>query len=139
MHGDYAGVWDGTEHGAHNCPLLGQPHFFLQGEKVPRDTVWNRERSHAKIPRVPHDIFNVVADAGVRSTLEVVCGPQEARYGMGWAARERNLNVYADDGRIGGREHIWAQDAMMVSVEILHQVGLYTNLDKIKALVCTPG
>ena len=31
-------------------------------------------------------IFNIVVDAVLRETLEVVCRPQEARHGMGWAA-----------------------------------------------------
>ena len=51
-------------------------------------------------------IFNIGVDVVVRATLEVVCGPQEARHGMGWAAGERNLIFYADNGRIGGRYHI---------------------------------
>ena len=45
-------------------------------------------------------IFNSVVDAVLRAVLEVVCGPQEARHGMGWAAGEQNLMFYADDGRI---------------------------------------
>ena len=31
-------------------------------------------------------IFNIVVDAVLRAVLEVVCGPQEARHRMGWAA-----------------------------------------------------
>ena len=61
-------------------------------------------------------IFNIVIDAVARATLEVVCSPQEALHGMGWAAGERNLIFYADDKRIGGRDHIWVQDALTVSV-----------------------
>ena len=45
-------------------------------------------------------IFNIVVDAVVTAVLEVVCGPQEARHGMGWAEEERNLALYTDDGRI---------------------------------------
>ena len=83
-------------------------------------------------------IFNIVVDAVGRATLEVVCGPQEARHGMGWEAGESNLTFYADDGRIGGRDHIWVQDALMVSVAMFRRMGLETNLEKKKALVCTP-
>ena len=38
---------------------------------------------------------------------------------MGWAAVECNLIFYADDRRIGGRYHIWVNDALMVSVTML--------------------
>ena len=42
-------------------------------------------------------IFNIVVEAVVIETLEVVCGPQEARHGIGWVVGERNLVLYADD------------------------------------------
>ena len=63
-------------------------------------------------------IFNTVVDVVVRAVLEVVYGPQEARYGTGWAAGEHNLGFYADDWRISGRDHIWFQDALTVAVEM---------------------
>ena len=84
-------------------------------------------------------IFNIVVDAVVRETLEVVCAPQEARNGMGWAAGERNLIFYADGERISGRDHIWVQDALAVPVVMFQRVGLETNLKNTKALVYTPG
>ena len=69
-----------------------------------------------------------MVDAVVRATLEVVCSPHEARHGMGWAAGERNLVFYAEDGGIGGRDHIWLQDALAVSVAMFQRMGLETNL-----------
>ena len=48
-------------------------------------------------------IFNILVDSVVKVTLEVVCGPQEAWHGMGWAAGVRNLIFYAYNKRIGGR------------------------------------
>ena len=57
-----------------------------------------------------------MVDVVVRVALEVFCGPQEALHGMGWAAGERNLILYVDDGRIGVREHILVQDALTVSI-----------------------
>ena len=80
-------------------------------------------------------IFNIMVEAVVRPTLEVVCGPQEVWYGMGWAEGERNLIFYADDRRIGGTDHIWIQDALMVSVLMFRRVVLETNLEK-KRLWC---
>ena len=64
-------------------------------------------------------IFNIVMDAVVRAELEVVCRTQEAQDGMGWAAGGRNLVFYADDGSIMGRNHIWAQDALTMTVAML--------------------
>ena len=37
---------------------------------------------------------------------------------MGWASGEHNLIFYADGRRIGGRDHIWVQDALAVSVTV---------------------
>ena len=68
-------------------------------------------------------IFNIVVDAVVRVMLEVVYSPQEARYGMGWEASNCNLIFYADDRRIGGRDHIWVKDALTVSVYIFRCRG----------------
>ena len=84
-------------------------------------------------------ILNIVVDAVVGATLEVVCVPQEARHGMGWASGECNLIFYADYRRMDGRDHIWVQDALTVSVTMFQRVGLYMNLDKNKSLLCTPG
>ena len=52
-------------------------------------------------------ILNTVVDAVVQAVLEVVCSPREAQHGMEWAAGERNLVFYADDGSIAGLEHEW--------------------------------
>ena len=50
---------------------------------------------------------------------------------------ECNLIFYAYNGGIGGRDHIWVQDALTVSIEMFQQMGLETNLEKTKSLVCT--
>ena len=46
---------------------------------------------------------------------------------------------YGDDGRIAGQDHIWVQDALTVTVAMFKRVGLETNLEKMKSMVCTPG
>ena len=58
---------------------------------------------------------------------------------MGWAEGKNNLIFYADNGRIGGRDHNWVQDALTVSVEMFQRMGLETKMEKTNALVCTPG
>ena len=82
-------------------------------------------------------IFNIVVDAVVRATLEVVYSPQEARHGIGWAAGECNLIFYTDDKGIWGRDHIRLQDSLTVSVSMLRWLYLEMNLEKTKVLVCT--
>ena len=84
-------------------------------------------------------IFNIVVDVVVRAVLEVVCGPQEAWHGMGWAVGDLRLIFYADNDSIGGRDHIWVQDALTVSVAIFQRMVLETNLEKTKSLVFTHG
>ena len=37
-----------------------------------------------------------------------------------------------------GQEHGWVQDALAVTVAMLCRIGLEANLDKTKAIVCTP-
>ena len=57
---------------------------------------------------------------------------------MGWEVGAMNLVFYEDDGRIAGRNHEWVHDALTVTVAMFWQMGLDTNLDKTKAVVCTP-
>ena len=84
-------------------------------------------------------IFNIVVDAVVRAVLEEVCIPQESQHGMGWEVGESNLVFYADDGRISGWDHEWVQDALTLTVAMFLQMGIEANLEKTKAMVCTPG
>ena len=73
-------------------------------------------------------IFNIVVNVVVRSVLGVVCGPQGAWNGMGWATGEQKLMFYTYDSQIARRDHIWVQDALAVIVEMLRKVGLGKNL-----------
>ena len=47
--------------------------------------------------------------------LEEVCGPREARGGMGWDAGERNIIFYAEDGKVAGRDPKWLQESLVGS------------------------
>ena len=67
-----------------------------------------------------------------------VCGPQEAQHGLGWAAVEHNIVLYADDGHIAGRNPIWVQMKLTVVFRMFDRVGIHTNLINIKSMVCTP-
>ena len=52
-------------------------------------------------------LLNIIVDSVVRATLQEICGPQEAHHGFGWSTGEHNIFLYADDGRIAGRDPIW--------------------------------
>ena len=54
---------------------------------------------------------------------------------MVWAVVEHNLVLYADEGRIAGMDHIWVQDALVVTVEIFRWVVLENNFEKTNTLV----
>ena len=84
-------------------------------------------------------IFNIVVDVMVREVLDVVCGPQEAQHGLGWATVESNLIFYAKDSMISGWDNELVQDAISVTVEIFRRMGLEKSFNKTKAMVCTPG
>ena len=58
---------------------------------------------------------------------------------MVWAAGEQDLVFYANGRWIARRDNIWVKDALMVTVEMLRRVGLDTNMENKKSLVCTPG
>ena len=73
-------------------------------------------------------ISNTVVDAMMRAVLDVVYGPQEAQHGLRWEARKCNLTFYADSVRIAERDHVWFQDALLVTVAIFFRMGLEKNL-----------
>ena len=58
---------------------------------------------------------------------------------MGWEEGERNLVFYADGGCISGRDHIGAQEALTETLAMCRRVGIETNLENMKVLVCTHG
>ena len=80
-----------------------------------------------------------MVDSVLREVLDEVFGPQEAQHVLGWSSEGRNLVFYADNGRIAGQDHKWVQDILTVNVEMLLRVGLDTNLDNTKSMVCMPG
>ena len=69
-------------------------------------------------------ILNIVVDVVVWVILDVVCSPQEAQHGMVWSVGDRNLPLYADDGRIAGWDHEWVQDMLMVTVALFCRMGI---------------
>ena len=84
-------------------------------------------------------IFNIVLDAVLRAVLTEVCGSQEDHHRVGWVAGERNILFYVYNRRIKFRDLYWLQDSLSVTVDMFRSVRMETNLDQMKAVVCTPG
>ena len=83
-------------------------------------------------------LFNIIVDAVVRATLQEIYGPKEAQHGFGFSEKEHNICFYTDDGQIAGQDPIWVQAVLTTMVRIFERVGLQTNLDKTKAMICRP-
>ena len=79
-------------------------------------------------------IFDIVMDVVVRAVIDVICGPQEAQHGLGWAAGEWDLIFYANDGRISGQYHKGVQDALF-PVTMFCRMRLEKNLENTKTMV----
>ena len=65
------------------------------------------EREVTQGEPVSQNIFNIVVDAVVRVVLPEVCSSQEAQHGLGWAAVEYDIVLYAENVRIAGCNPIW--------------------------------
>ena len=85
-------------------------------------------------------IFNIVADAVIRYWLASVTEvPVESIDGVGFNVTARAALFYADDGYLASPDKKWLQDAVEVLVELFSRVGLRTNTEKTKAMICLPG
>ena len=82
-------------------------------------------------------IFNIVVYEVVRAVLEEVWVPQNSRHGIGWEVVDHNINFYANDGIISGRDPKWAQEALESTVAMLCRLGLAVNIENNKDMVCT--
>lgn len=85
-------------------------------------------------------IFNIIADAVIRYWLSIVSSePDDAITGLGANLLDRTALFYADDGMLGSTDPEWLQGAFDTLSGLFERVGLRTNEDKTKAMVCTPG
>jgi len=85
-------------------------------------------------------IFNIVCDAIIRYWLTVVGpGTDTATAGLGTYVQDNQAFFYADDGLIGSTDPEWLQEAFNFLTELFERVGLKTNTNKTKAMICHPG
>jgi hypothetical protein len=46
---------------------------------------------------------------------------------------------FVDNGLVGSRDPIWLQSALDILVTLFEGIGLWTNPDKTKVMMCVPG
>ena len=63
-------------------------------------TEFGTERRVTQVDLAPPMTSSIVMDVVVRRVLEKVCSLQEAQNGKGWAAGERKLVFFSNEGRI---------------------------------------
>ena len=83
-------------------------------------------------------LFNIVVDAVVRYWLSVISEGDEETGGFGHGVRNRLALFYADDSLVASTNHEWLQVALPHLSSAFARVGLLTNTDKTKAMVCLP-
>jgi len=86
--------------------------------------------------------FNIIIDQVVRYWLQFTITEDHdtATNGLrGATVRDLMVAFYADDGLFAVWNHQWLQDALNVLVTLFQKVGLETNVDKTKILICHPS
>lgn len=84
-------------------------------------------------------IFNIVTDVVVWHWLSVVSDNPDHVHGLGPDIKDKAALFYADDGLLGSTDPDWLQQAFDVLVDLFERVGLRTNTDKTKVMICMPG
>jgi hypothetical protein len=84
-------------------------------------------------------IFNIVVDAVVRQWLSQVCNDAVAMNGLDYEVGEKCVLFYADDGLVAAMDKGWVQESFDTLINLFERVGLRTNTQKTKAMICTPG
>ncbi len=83
-------------------------------------------------------MFNVCVDAVIREWLWRTMNI-EAALGIFVEASREIVAFFVDNGLVGLREPVWLQGALNVLVKLFESIGLRTNPDKMKVMMCIPG
>jgi hypothetical protein len=84
-------------------------------------------------------IFNIVVDAVVRQWLSQVCSNAVVMDGLDYEVGEKCVLFYADHGLVGAMDKDWVQESFDTLINLFERVGLRTNTQKTKAMICTLG
>jgi hypothetical protein len=83
-------------------------------------------------------MFNVCVDVVIREWLRRMMN-KEAAHGIFTEASREIVAFFVDDGLVGLRDPVWLQGALDVLVKLFESIGLRTNPDKTKVMMCIPG
>ena len=83
--------------------------------------------------------FNLMVDAVVRTWLRLGLGDEASHHGLGELISRLLVEFYADDAIIMSRCPADLQISLDRLVALFEEVGLATNTDKTKAMICVPG
>jgi hypothetical protein len=83
-------------------------------------------------------MFNVCVDAVIREWLRWTMN-EEAAHGIFADASREIVVFFVDDGLVRLRDPVWLQGALDVLVKLFESIGLRTNPDKTKVMMCVPG
>jgi hypothetical protein len=84
-------------------------------------------------------IFNIIVDAVLHHWYSVVSPDPTDTDALGTNILERLSLFFVDDGLIGSTDPQWLQDSFELLVDLFEWVGLRTNTNKTKAMICSPG
>jgi hypothetical protein len=83
-------------------------------------------------------MFNVCANAVMREWLWGTIDKEATHRRFAGASREI-VAFFVDDGLVGLRDPVWLQSTLNVLVTLFESIGLRTNPDKTKVMMCIPG
>ena len=138
MHGNTTQVWPGMYTTATTAAVLGKIVGGSKVRKVLHTPLQNGERGDTGIPGIP-DTVQYHSGCSSQGDLSVDLWNPGGSIWVQMVGGEKNICFYADDGQIAGRDLIWVQEALTTTVRIFERVGLQKELDKTKAMICTPG
>jgi hypothetical protein len=66
-------------------------------------------------------------------------GEEAAHNGLGDRVVKILVAFYIDNRLIASQDPVWLQESFNILIGLFEQIGLFTNANKIKAMVCIPG
>jgi hypothetical protein len=84
-------------------------------------------------------MFNVCVNCMIREWLRQVLGDDTTRDGLGKAVHDYMVAFFVDDGLVAARCLEWLQLSFQILITLFECIGLLTNTEKTKVMMCLPG
>ena len=136
-------ILEGYGVGPRSLKLLRQ--FWVQQKVVAKQSgyfgeAFDATRGVTQGDIISPTIFNIVADNVIRCWLGFVSDEvTDSAEGLGHNVTQRAAFFYADDGLVASPDKQWLQQAFEVLSDLFARMGLKTNTEKTKVMICTPG